>query len=522
MEGVDDIADIDGADRIRRAVDAATAPPEALRAEAVDAALGRIDTRDFDAFLAEPNAMLALRGWFGAAAAFLLGEGHRDGVIAALDRDIAALDELIGRQLDAVLHSPRFQKVEAAWRGVAYLTEQCGERDENVIIRILDARWEELCRDFDRTGDFEQTQLFDKLYNQEFGMPGGRPFGLLIVDERICHRRIEGRPTDDVGALRILSQVASASFAPVVVGAHPALFGLDDFAQLGQPIDFTTAFQTTEYQRWLAFQDSDEARYVGVVLPAILLRPVYGDDGARRDHFRYREGADGLHHDDYLWGNGAYAFGGVVIRAYRNYGWFADIRGSRVDTEDGGMVTGLPAPAFATDLWPAARRRPIEAEIPDGQEQVLANLGFIAMSPCRSSPHLLFLGNQSVHRQSEYKGVANVNARLGTMLQYILCVCRFSHYIKVIARDRLGGFTTAEQLETYLGNWLRNYSIGNDDASAEQKARYPLRASSVLIKDVVGKPGALSCVFHLQPHFQLDQTVSGLRLQTELAAPLGR
>jgi type VI secretion system protein ImpD len=451
---------------------------------------------------------------------FLSTEGQREDVIAALDRDIAALDDLIGRQLDAILHAPRFQKVESAWRGVAYLAENSGEREENVIIRLLDARWDELCRDFDRTGDFEQTQLFDKLYNQEFGMPGGRPFGLLIVDELVCHRRIEGRTTDDVGGLRLLSQVAAASFVPAIVGAHPSLLGLDEFSQLGQPIDLAAVFRTTEYQRWLSFQETEEARYIGVVLPSILLRPPYDDDGVRNDRFRYREGADGMQHGDYLWGNGAYAFASVVIRAYRNYGWFADIRGARIDEDDGGMVTGLPAPAFPADRWPAARRRPVEAELPDGQEQVLSELGFIALSPCRNSPHLLFLGNQSVHRQEAYRGPAGVNARLGTMLQYILCVCRFSHYVKVIARDRLGGFTTAEQLETYLGNWLRGYSIGNDDASAEQKARYPLRASSVQIKDVVGKPGALSCIFHLQPHFQLDQMVSGLRLQTELNAPL--
>ncbi len=518
MEGLEARAEVGGPDR---AAAGDMARGDALRLGLVDAALGRVDAAALDAFLDEPSPIIALRAWYGSAVVFLATGGRQDSVIAALDRDIAALDDLIGRQLDAVLHHPRLQKVEAAWRGVEYLVNQSGEREENVLIKILDARWDELCRDFDRTGDFEQSQMFERLYNQEFGMPGGQPFGLLVVDERICHKRVAERTTDDVGGLRILSQVAAASFLPVLVGAHPALLGLDDFAQLGQPIDLASAFRGIEYQRWLALRETEEARYVGVVLPSILLRAPYEDDGTRDDGFRYREGADGLRHQDYLWGNGAYAFAGVVMRAYRNYGWFADIRGVRTDEEDGGMVTGLPAPAFPADRWPAARRRPVEAELPDGQEQVLAELGLIALSPCRNSPHLLFLSNQSMHRGAQYEGAAGVNARLGTMLQYVLCVCRFSHYVKVISRDRLGGLTTAEQLETYLGNWLRGYSIGNDDASAEQKARYPLRASSVQIRDVVGKPGALSCVFHLQPHFQLDQMISGLRLQTELNAQSG-
>lgn len=524
MGDVADNTDLDATVRIRRPVEAgaprlaSTAP---VRNGAVDAAIGRADAAGLSSFLKEDSALYALRGWFGGNALELLQAGRRDAVVAALDRDICALDTLIADQVEAILHHPDFQRLEATWRGVEYLCSQAGEAEENVVIRLLDARWDELCRDFDRTGDFEQSQLFDKVYNQEFGMPGGKPFGLLVADYRVRHSRVAGSVADDVGGLRILSQVAAAAFAPVVIGAHPALFGLDSFAELGQPIDLAAIFRNPEYQRWTAFQESEDSRFIGVVLPGILMRPLYGDDGMRRDEFRFREGSDRPGHRSYLWGNGVYAFAAVVTRAYRSYGWFADIRGARLDGEDGGMVTGLSAPTFATDRWEAAQRRPVEAEITDAQEQALSNLGFISLSPCRNSPHLVFLGNQSLQRQPGDGGIAGVNARLGTMLQYMLCISRFSHYIKVISRDRLGSYMTAERLETYLDTWLRGYSLGNDDASQEQKARYPLRATSVQLKEIAGKPGALSCVFHLQPHFQLDQMVSGLRLRTELAAPQG-
>lgn len=516
------MVDIDATVRIRRPgpVDGPPAAVERapLRPAAVDAALGRARGDDLDAFLAEPVAYAALLGWFGAAAADHLAAGRRADVAAALDRDIAALDALISRQLDAILHHPRFQELEARWRGVAYLTEQAGHADENVVIRVLGASWAELCRDFERTAEFDQSALFDKVYSQEFGMPGGRPYGLLVVDHLCAHRRLPGQTTDDVGGLRALSQVAAAAFAPTVLGAHPALFGLESFADLAQPMDPGGIFRAEEYQRWLALQDSEDSRYVGVVLPGILLRPPWGDDSARPDGFRYREAADGVAHRDLLWGNGAFAFAAVAIRAYRQHGWFADIRGARLDAVDGGMVAGLPAPPFATDRWPAAHRRPIEAEITDNRAQELGALGFIPLSPCRHTDGLVLLGNQALHRGGGLTGAAMVDARLGTMLQYVLCVSRFSHYVKVMARDRLGGMITAAELERSLNDWLRGYCLGNDDASAELKARYPLRSSNVQIRDVPGRPGTLSCVIHLQPHFQLDQTVSGVRLRTELVA----
>lgn len=508
-------ADADATIRVARPVPTA-APP--VRERAVDGALGLYGGEDLAAFLAEPAALAALESWFGRdRLAGYVERGRWEEVAAALDRDICRLDHLLSRQLDVVLHHPRLQAMEARWRGVAYLVSQTGGGEDNVLVRLLNVSWNELCADFDRAADFDQSLLFDKIYSEEFGMPGGRPFGLLVVDHLCRHRRLPGDSCDDVSGLRSLAQVAAASFAPAVTGAHPSLLGLESFAELGRPVNLAGIFQADEYARWRGLQDAEDSRYVGVVLPGILLRPPWAGAETRGEGFRHSEGT--LFHDDYLWGNGAFAFAAVIIQAFREHGWFADIRGARPDSDGAGLVWALPAPAFPTDGWAAARRRPVEVDLTDGQSQELGNLGLIPVSPCRHTGRLVFLGNQSFQRLPDYEGIALVNARLAGMLQYVLCVSRFSHYIKVMARDRLGGFTNAEQLERYLDDWLRGYSLGNDDASYEQKARCPLRGSSVRISEIPGRVGVLSCVIHLQPHFQLDQVVTGVRLRTELAAP---
>jgi type VI secretion system protein ImpD len=518
----DELADIDATIRVARP--APVRPPDVppLRRDIVDIVQDRGSAAALDLFFGEKDLLAGLARWFGRD---VLHDAKRwrDSVITALERDIAEIDALIGRQVDAILHHPRFQALEARWRGVDYLAGLvAGDGEDKVVLRLLNVSWPEMCHDFSRAADFDRSHLFEKIYSDEFGMPGGRPYGLLVVDHKFSHVRLPGLGTDDVGALRALAQIAAAAFAPTILGAHPTLFGLDSFAQLGGPFELGGVFRAPEYRRWLDLQESEDAGFLGVALPGILMRPPWPDDGARRDGFRYHEGAHGLAHDDYLWGNAGFAFAAVAIRSFLNYGWFADIRGVRIDAEDGGVVTGLPSLPAATDRFAAARRRPVEAEMTDGQSQELSNLGFIGLSACRHTGNLAFLSNQSVRRPGAQTGVALANAQLGGMLQYVLCVSRFTHYIKVMARDRLGGFTTAEQIEDYLSEWLRQYSLGNDDASAEQKARYPLRESSVQITPIPGQPGKLSCVVHLRPHFQLDNLVAGFRLRTEMAAPLAK
>ena len=513
--------DIEDRARLHDAASATGALPRTpLRRQVVEAALGRGSTvagSNLEEFLESTDPAQIVARWFGTGVSDLASRSEPGALRRMFDRDIAALDTLLNDQVDAILHHADFQKMEAAWRGVSYLLD-AAEADERVRVRLLSMTWEELGRDFDRAAEFDQSQLFTKVYSEEYGTPGGLPFGLLVCDYAVRHRRLAGMDAkvDDITAIAALSQVAAAAFAPCVIGAAPELFGVENFAELSYVQNFEAGFVGPEYQRWRRLQQREESRFVGLVLPRMLLRDGWKDDGARKDGFRYREGGSGRGVEDWLWGNGVYAFGAVAIRAFRDWGWFADIRGTRVDNDDAGLITGLPAPHFSTNEA-SVYRRPLEVELADKKQKALEELGFITLSPCRMTPFAAFLGMQSAHvAPAALSVVEAANARLSSMLQYVLCVSRFAHYVKVMARDRVGAYTTAAELEKFLGDWLRRYMIGNDDASFELKARHPLSGGGVEVSEILGKPGSFACTVHLQPHFQIDQVVTAFRLQTEV------
>ncbi|GLR81000.1 type VI secretion system contractile sheath large subunit [Azospirillum oryzae] len=500
----------------------ATVLERPLRLRAVDMAIGRDDPGLLDAFLAAKGPGEALRLWFGIT---LPVYDSLDTLRAALDRDIAAIDALLSEQVNAILHHKRFQSLEASWRGVRTLVKQA-QTAETVVLRLLNLTWAELCRDQERAIEFDQSQLFNKVYSDEFGMPGGRPFGVLLCDYAVQHRPTKERPTDDVSGLKGLAQVAAAAFAPAIVGAAPELFGLETFHELGLPLDLKSVLRQTEYQRWHRFQETEDSRFIGVALPRVLMREPYGDDPQARHGFRYREEslggaggvAGGMRLEDHCWGNAVYAFGTVLIRSFLHHGWFADIRGAQRDVVGGGLVTELVVPDFATDATKVAQKFSVEVSISDQLERDLDDLGFIPVSRCKDTPYLVFYGNQSVQRVGQYTNMtATANARLSAMMRYMFCVARFAHFLKVMVRDRVGAFVTPEECERDLQSWLHGYCLGNDDASLDQKARYPLREGSIQVRAIPGKPGNYQCVIHLRPHFQLDQVFSTFKLVTELA-----
>ncbi|HVW54550.1 MAG TPA: type VI secretion system contractile sheath large subunit [Rhizobiaceae bacterium] len=489
----------------------------ALRGRVVTAAQDSAhdeEALDLRAFLEEEEPIALLRRWFGVDALLSMSRRDADSLRLWIDRDIAVLDRLLSEQLDAILHHRQFKELEAAWRGVMFLLDQV-EGDERIIIRVLAATWKELERDFDRANEFDQSALFAKVYSEEYGMPGGLPYGLLLCDYSVRHRQSSMEASDDIGVLSRLAEVAAASFSPCVVGAAPELFGVSTFAELSHVQSIDAGFRLAEYQRWRRLQRKEESRFLGVTLPRILLRYLHDGREERREGFVYREQVDGI--VDWLWGNAVYGFGAVAIRAFRESGWFADIRGARESVLTAGRVDGLPAPLFSTGET-AAYRRPLEVELTDEKQKVLEELGFIALSPCSYAKSTAFLGAQSLNVPQMGDTAESRNARLSSMLQYVLCVSRFAHYVKVIARDRVGSFTTAAELERLLGDWLRGYMLGNPDASSELKARYPLSGGSVSVTELPGKPGSLACILHIEPHFQFDQIVTGLKLRTEIQA----
>ncbi len=443
----------------------------------------------------------------------------RDWLLGAIDREISSIDDALEAQVNAILHAPALQRLEARWRGLRTLT-QAAEQAPQAKVRILPVSWNDIVRDLERATDFDQSELFRKIYSAEFGSPGGEPFGLLIGDYEIRHRPAPGHPTDDVGALKSLAMVAAAAFAPIILGVSPSLLQLDSFRDLGRPVSLRGIFTQGEYQRWTAIRDGDDMRFVGLVLPRVLMRAPYGLDPSRQDGFRFVERVESPDAESYLWGSAIFAFASVVLRAFAASGWFADLRGAPLDRIAGGIVNDLPVLSFATDRPGLAIKPSTECMISDAQEKELSDLGFIVLRKIPFTNYSVFQSNPSLQTPIKYdRASASANARLSSMLQYVLCVSRFAHYIKVLGRDRIGSTMTAEECQSFLQRWLIGYCEGSDSASQETKARCPLREATIRVQESPSRPGAYSCTIFLRPHFQLDDIATGFRLVTELAPP---
>lgn len=430
---------------------------------------------------------------------------------------IGRIDEMLNEQINAILHHPRLQKLEASWRGLFYLVMQA-EESENIKIRFLDVSWHTLVKDLDRAIEFDQSSLFRKVYNSEFGTAGGEPFGVLLGDYEIRHRPGKNHPTDDISALTEISRVSAAAFAPFIASVDPEVFGIDGFYEMGASFDVEEIFTQAEYRKWNAFRETEEARFVGLTLPRILMRAPYEHDSFRSDGFRFEEDVSAADGSDYLWGNSVYAFGATLIQSFTNNAWFTDIRGSHAGVGYGGIVSGLTTPSFNTDCEGVALKYSTDVLVSDFSEKILSELGFIPLCHSKDTEYAVFYGNQSVQGALSYTDkTAEVNAKISAMMQYILCVSRFAHYIKVMGREKIGAFFTAEECEDYMYNWLLSYSTSSSTGTEQHLAKYPLAEAKVEVREIPGKPGVYRCVAHLKPHMQLDQMVSAVKLVTELA-----
>jgi type VI secretion system protein ImpC len=425
---------------------------------------------------------------------------------AAIQVRIAQIDRLLSLQLNEVLHHPAFQKLEATWRGIKYLMDQ-SETNAMLKIKVLNVSKRELLKDLQRAPEFDQSALFKKVYEEEFGVFGGAPFAALIGDYEF------GRGPEDIELLERIGQVASSAHAPFLSAASAGLLNLEDFTQLGNPRDIGKIFDTTEYAKWKSFRESDDSRYVGLALPHILMRLPYGKETKLVDEFSYEEAVDGTDHSKYLWGNAAFALGARLTNSFAKHGWCAAIRG----VEGGGLVEGLPAHTFRTDEGDVALKCPTEVAVTDRREKELADQGLIPLVHCKGTDYAAFFSVQSGNKPKLYdKDSANANARLSAQLPYILAMSRFAHYLKAMMRDKIGSFTSMQDCQLFLNRWIARYVLASDDGSQSAKAKLPLREASIEVSEVPGKPGAYRAVAFLRPHFQLDELTISLRLVAEL------
>ncbi len=462
----------------------------------------------------------SLRLWFGDIQSQVeeqgLAEWKRTSAFR-LSREIAEIDGLVNEQLNAILHHPRFQSLEASWRGLEMLVESVRrEGTRQIRVRFLNISWRELHRDFERANEFDNSQIFRKVYEDEFGTPGGIPFSVLIGDYEIHPRPTPAHPFDDIAILGHMAGVAAAAFCPFVCGASPSLFGVDNFLELQQTKDLGRGFQLPEFVKWRSLRKEEDARFIGIAMPRILMRGPYEQKDT--SGFNFTEDTSADHLGKYLWGNAAYAWAGVLIRTFASSGWLADIRGVERNREGGGLVTNLPSISFGTDRAGVALRSSTDLVVTDQQESALAKLGFLPICQCYDSEYAAYYSSQSIQEPKPYdSAVATANANISSMLQYMLCVSRFAHYLKVIARDVVGSAIEPDEMQSILDRWIKNYVTPDDHARPEVKARRPLRQADISVSREPGKPGSFQCTFSLLPHYQLDDLSAAIRLQTTMS-----
>jgi type VI secretion system ImpC/EvpB family protein len=456
-----------------------------------------------DFLTAKDDAALAL--WLPAD-----WTGTPDDVRGLLDRDVVAIDVMLSEQHE------RLRRLEGTWRGLGWLIAGV-EQSPRLKTKILNVGWPAICRDLDRAIEFDQSNLFRKVYEDEFGMPGGEPFGLLIVDHDVRHRPSAEARTDDVSALAALCGVAAAAFCPTIVSASPALLEVDDFADLATVTDIASPLRNTEHARWRNLTTRPDMRFIGIAMPRLLARPPWEADGTRADGFRYAEYAPEAKHR--VWMTAGFAFGRVVARAFAQSAWPGDIRGADLDRVGGGLVEDMPVESFRTDPDRVWIRKSVEIVWNDRQERELLEAGFIPLAAIPHVDELVFGAARSPLASGRYTGAnaaaANANARLSTQINTILCASRFAHYIKMLGRRMVGSFKTAGEIQEVLDGWIKQYV--RSTTPYETRARYPLVAGSVTVHELTGKPGSFGCTVHLQPHYQIDDVAASFQLVTDLS-----
>jgi type VI secretion system protein ImpC len=442
-----------------------------------------------------------------------LGQVVKPGQVVSKDVEtniktwIGELDKKLSAQLNEILHDPAVQQLESTWRGLHYLVSQ-SETGTTLKIRVLNVKKRELFKDLEKAVEFDQSALFKKIYEEEYGQLGGKPYGMLVGDYEF------GRNAEDIGLLKMISGVAAAAHAPFVSAAGPKLFGFDSFTEIPNPRDLAKIFDSVEYAAWKSFRDSEDSRYVALTMPRVLARLPYGENFKRVSEFNFEEEVDGKEHSNYLWMNASWAYAARITDAFAKYGWLARTRG----VEGGGKVEGLPVHTFPTDEGGVAMKCPTEIAISDRREFELSNLGFLPLLHSKGDDFAVFMGAQSCQKPKTYfDAAANSNAELSAKFNLILNTSRFAHYLKVMARDKIGSFMEVGQCGAWLNNWINQYVLANPElVGDEEKAKKPLADAKVNVRAVAGKPGSYEAVAYLRPHFQLETLSTSMRLVAEV------
>ncbi len=416
------------------------------------------------------------------------------------------IDQKLSDQLNQILHAPEFQKLEASWRGL-HLLVHSSETDSSLKLKVLPISKAELTKDLEKATEFDQSNLFKKVYEQEYGTLGGIPYSCLLADFSF------GKSNNDVKLLKMLSTVAAAAHAPLIGATDPNMFDLNNFSEIQNPRDLSKIFESSEFAAYNSFRETTDSRYVTLLLPRVLMRAPYGSKNVPCPDFNFEEEVEGSDTKHFCWGNPVFAMGCKITQAYSEHGWTSAIRG----VEGGGKVEELPVYTYKTTSGDLELKCPTEVTITDRREKELSDLGFIALCHAKGTDYAVFFGSQSTQKPKKYNlADATANAAISARLPYLLNASRFAHYIKIMMRDKIGSFMSAGEIQVYLQNWIADYVLLSDDAPQSLKAQYPLREGSINVIDDPENPGAYKAVMLLRPHFQLEELTVSLRLVAKL------
>ncbi|MFG1423609.1 type VI secretion system contractile sheath large subunit [Roseixanthobacter liquoris] len=425
-----------------------------------------------------------------------------------INNAIKGIDAKISTQLNAIMHHPDFQKLEGTWRGLNYLVMN-SETGAGMKIRVMNCTKKELYKSLTKSSEFDQSTIFKKIYETEFGSPGGEPYGALIGDYEFSNH------PEDIELLTQMSSVAAAAFAPFIAASSPKLFGFDDYTELSKPRDLEKIFDSIEYAKWRSFRDSEDSRFVTLTLPRTLARLPYGADTKPVEAFDYEEAPvvngvpRAMNHSDYTWMNSAYVLGVRLTDAFAQHGWCTAIRGA----EGGGKVENLPSHVFVSDDGDSDQQCPTEIGITDRREAELSKLGFLPLCHYKGTDYAVFFGAQTTQKPKKYdRPEATANAAISARLPYMMATSRFAHYLKIMGRDKVGSFMEASDCEKWLNRWIINYVNGNPDAGQDMKAKYPLAEAKVEVREIPGKPGSYNAVAWLRPWLQMEELTTSLRM----------
>lgn len=435
-------------------------------------------------------------------------------VVESIQSMIAAIDKKLSEQVNIILHHADFQKLEGAWRGLHYMVNNT-ETDQFLKIRVMDMPKADLAKTLKRYkgAAWDQSPLFKKVYEEEYGQFGGEPFGALVGDYHFDHSPA------DVEMLGEMAKISASAHAPFITGASPSLMQMGSWQELSNPRDLTKIFGTPEYAAWRSLRESDDARYLGLCMPRFLARTPYGARTNPVEEFDFEEDTGAADHSKYTWANAAYAMATNINRSYKLYGWGSRIRG----IESGGAVENLPLHTFPTDDGGVDQKCPTEIAISDRREAELSASGLLSLIHRKNSDFAAFIGAQSLHKPAVYEDPdATANANLAARLPYLFACNRFAHYLKCIVRDKVGSFKEREDMERWLNQWIMNYVDGDPANSSEiTKSQKPLAAAQVVVEEVEGNPGYYSSKFFLRPHYQLEGLTVSLRLVSKLPSTKG-